>query len=73
VGGKSNAPQGTLRCIRSTPSLPEVQKNSFSGVIAGSGRRTAAIAFVPASRAGDRYSAPVDMKTPSLARDDPSD
>ena len=38
VGGKSNAPHGMLRCTRNTPSLPAVQKNSFSGVSSGRGR-----------------------------------
>ena len=38
VGGKSNAPHGMLRCTRKTPSLPDVQKNSFSGVSSGRGR-----------------------------------
>ena len=38
VGGKSSAPHGMLRCTRKTPSLPALQKNSFSGVSSGSGR-----------------------------------
>ena len=41
VGGKSSAPHGMLRCTRSTPSRPAVQKNSFSGVSSGSGTRLA--------------------------------
>ena len=38
VGGKSSAPHGMLRCTRNAPSLPAVQKKSFSGVSSGSGR-----------------------------------
>ena len=38
VGGRSNAPHGMLRWTRSTPSRPDVQKNSFWDVSSGSGR-----------------------------------